>query len=350
MRIGVDLGGTKTEIICLHVENGKELYRQRVPSPKGDYQATIKNIARMVELAEETVGEIGSVGVGIPGTVSKITGKVKNANSTWLNGQAFDKDLSAALAREVRVENDANCFALSEAMDGAGANDDIVFGVIIGTGCGAGIVINRKTVSGINGIGGEWGHNALPFPLVQTKKPEDHHKLFDQGIDPADIVNPIYRKNGQPDYFVQENVAHEYPGPQCYCGKRGCLETWISGTGFKNDYHRVTRKQATTHDIIAMAQKGDGEALATLDRYVDRLARGLANVINIIDPDVVILGGGMGNVKQLYDMVPRVWGKYIFSDTVDTRLVAPRYGDSSGVRGAAWLWNNDQRHNGLPQN
>ncbi|MCI5059481.1 MAG: ROK family protein, partial [Alphaproteobacteria bacterium] len=259
MRIGIDLGGTKTEIICLHAQNGKELYRQRFPSPANDYKATIQNITEMVELAEQTLGEKGSVGIGIPGTVSNVTGKIKNANSTWLNGQTLDKDLEKALGREVRVENDANCFVLSESVDGGGAKHNVVFGVIIGTGCGAGIVAHRKILSGLNGIGGEWGHNPLPLPLVSLKKSQDHYFTFDQGQDQDHIINPIYTQNGQPDYFIQDKTLNEYPGPQCYCGKRGCLETWISGTGFKNDYARVTKKTASTHDIISMAQKGDKE-------------------------------------------------------------------------------------------
>ncbi|HPF78363.1 MAG TPA: ROK family protein [Alphaproteobacteria bacterium] len=339
MRIGIDLGGTKTEIICLHEENGKELYRQRVPSPREDYKKTIKTIAGMIELAEKTVGRKGTVGVGIPGTVSGVTGKVKNANSTWLNGQKLDKDLESALKRKVRVENDANCFALSEATDGAGQKHGVVFGVIIGTGCGAGVVINKKTLTGINGIAGEWGHNPLPLPLVKEDDNAPHYHLFDHGKDMKGIINPTYKNNGQPTYFTADDVNAEYPGPQCYCGKRGCLETWISGTGFKNDYQRVTKSNASTHDIITMAQKGDADAVAALERYADRLARGLSTVINILDPDIIILGGGMGNVKELYDLVPKLWRKYILSDTVDTKLASPFYGDSSGVRGAAWLWN-----------
>jgi len=299
MRIGIDLGGTKTEIICLNKNNGKELYRHRVPTVK-NYGDTIKNIRGLVELAEETTGETGTVGMGIPGTVSSVTGLVKNANSTWLNGQALDKDLQEALNRPVRVQNDANCFAVSEATDGAAAGKHMVFGVIIGTGCGAGIAIDGQAHAGINGIGGEWGHNPLPYP------------------DEA-----------------------ENPGPECYCGRNGCMETWISGPGFKKDYQRTNNEALSTHDIIAAADSGEAKALAALGRYIDRLARGLAYVINIIDPDVIILGGGMSNISQLYEGVPENWGKYIFSDTIDTTLLPPRFGDSSGVRGAAWLWNNE---------
>lgn len=340
MLIGIDLGGTKTEIICLDENNGKELYRQRVPSPKNDYEATIKNMADMLRCAEETMGQKGSVGVGIPGTVARDTGRVKNANSTWLNGRTLDKDLEEAFGREVRIENDANCFALSEATDGAGAGYNSVFGVIIGTGCGAGIVINGKTVSGVNGIGGEWGHNPLPFPLVGKKRTYPNYNVFDQGEDQSSIINSVYKDNGRPDYFTSEMDISEYPGAQCYCGKRGCLETWISGTGLKNDYKRVVGKAISTHDIITQAKEGDKDAVLALHRYADRLSRGLASVINVLDPEVVILGGGMGNVIQLYDMVPKMWGRYIISDTVLTKLVPPKYGDSSGVRGAAWLGQN----------
>lgn len=338
MRIGIDLGGTKTEIVCLNDENGKELYKQRVPSPKGDYKKTVKNIADIVHLAEKTLGKKGTVGVGIPGCISNVTGKVKNANSTWLNGQFFDKDLAKALKREVRVENDANCFVLSEATDGAGEGASVVYGVIIGTGCGSGIVANKNILSGVNGIGGEWGHNPLPFPLVNKEDTADNYFVFDHGEDQTQVISSIYKDNGSPDYFTKHEVMNEYPGPQCYCGKRGCLETWISGTGFKNDYQRVTHNELSTHDIITAMQRGEPDAVAALERYVDRLARGLAGVINIMDPDVVILGGGMGNVNELYKMVPKVWRKYIFSDTVTTSLLPPLHGDSSGVRGAAWLW------------
>jgi fructokinase len=323
MRIGIDLGGTKTEIICLHRKNGKELYRQRVPSPKDDYEATIKNIVQLINAAEENIKEEGTVGIGIPGTVSSVTGLVKNANSTWINGNPLDKDLGEALGRSVKVQNDANCFTVSEATDGAAAGKQSVFGVIIGTGCGAGIVVNGEIQSGINGISGEWGHNPLPYP-----------KAFD----------PSYRsdgKNEEVEYFTSEEKLSECPGPKCYCGRYGCLETYISGTGFKADYKRVNNNSISTHDIIEMANNGDEKATEALNRYIDRLARGLAGVINILDPEVIVLGGGMSNVSQLYKEVPKVWGKYIFSDTVDTKLLEPRFGDSSGVRGAAWLWNNN---------
>lgn len=332
MRIGIDLGGTKTEIICLDQSNGKELYRHRVPTTKGSYDAAITTIKGLVEQAETTLGQKGTVGVGIPGTVSRDTGLVKNANSTWLIGQKLDKDLSDALGRPVRTENDANCFAVSEATDGAGEGHSCVFGVIIGTGCGAGISINGKALGGVNGIGGEWGHNPLPYPSVYLPDAQEHYALFEQAA----------AKDTLHGYFTAERDTSEYPGPLCYCGRRGCLETWISGTGFKNDYRRVTGEDLSTHDIIAAARTGEPKASAALDRYIDRLARGLAGVINILDPDIVILGGGMSNVSALYSKLPQVWGQYIFSDTVKTALAPARHGDSSGVRGAAWLWARDE--------
>lgn len=337
MRIGIDLGGTKTEIICLHKQNGKELYRQRVPTPKNNYAATVKNLKDLIERAEKTLGEQGTVGMGIPGTVSQVTGLVKNSNSTWLNGQPLDKDLSDALGgRDVRVQNDANCFAVSEATDGAAAGKAVVFGVIIGTGCGGGVVINGKPVDGVNGIGGEWGHNPLPYPKSFRADKSKGLKLF-KSHNPHGNDDKLY--DGGVQYFTDNELHSEWPGPACYCGRNGCLETWISGPGFKNDYQRVTGKELSTHDIITEASKGDEQAVAALNRYMDRLARALAVVVNIIDPDVVVLGGGMSNVQALYEGVPKIWGKYIFSDTIDTKLVPPRYGDSSGVRGAAWLWN-----------
>lgn len=339
MRIGIDLGGTKTEIICLNDKNGKEIYRQRVPSPKNDYKATLKNIGELVARAEETLGIKGTVGVGIPGTVSKVTGLVKNANSVWLNGHPLDKDLEKILERPVRVQNDANCLAVSEASDGAGAGKDVVFAVIIGTGCGAGITIHGKPISGLNGIGGEWGHNPLPHPKLFTDNKTKICDVWDVHIDPETTVNPTYALKERPDYFVDDLAVNEFPGPQCYCGKRGCLETWISGTGLKNDYARVTGESLSTHDIVANAKQGEAKALDALNRYTDRLARGLAGVIDILDPDVVVLGGGMSNVTSLYTDVPKIWDQYIFSDTVETPIVKSAHGDSSGVRGAAWLWN-----------
>lgn len=341
MHIGIDLGGTKTEIICLHSGNGKELYRHREPTTP-DYKATVKNIAALVKQAEEKLGDKGSVGVGIPGTVSAVTGKVKNANSVWLNGNPLDKDLEAALGRPVRVENDANCFAVSEATDGAAAGKRVVFGVIVGTGCGAGIVVDGRPISGLNGIGGEWGHNPLPLPRVFSEDPAALLNHFDGGEDRSGTVNPTYAAKARPEYFTNDRAWSEYPGEQCYCGKRGCIETWISGTGFKKDYARVTGETISTHDIIALANRGEAKAAAALERYIDRTARALAGVVDILDPDVIVLGGGMSNVEKLYTGIPAVWERYIFSDTCHTKIVPPRHGDSSGVRGAAWLWDKDR--------
>ncbi|MCM2343958.1 MAG: ROK family protein [Alphaproteobacteria bacterium] len=333
MRIGIDLGGTKTEIICLDKANGKELYRQRIPTPRGDYKDTLKSIVDLVKLAEKTVGRKGSLGIGIPGAMSVATGLVKNANTTWLIGKPLQKDLEDALSRPVRIENDANCFAVSEASDGAAEGRRVVFGVIIGTGCGGGLAIDGVAHRGLNAIAGEWGHNPLPYQRVWADHHEhrlSHFERFETAVETLD------------SYFSHDEATNEHPGPLCYCGRRGCLETWISGTGFKNDYARVTGAERSTHDIIADVKNGDDAAIRTLERYTDRLARALANVINILDPDAIVLGGGMSNVASLYKDVPQVWGKYVFSDSVKTPLLQARHGDSSGVRGAAWLWSRDE--------
>lgn len=334
MRIGIDLGGTKTEIICLDRGNGKELYRQRIPTLRDDYGATVSSIRDLVETAETLLGKTGTVGVGIPGSISSVTGLVKNSNSAWTIGKPLDKDLSAALNRTVRVENDANCFTVSEATDGAAEGYTNVFGVIIGTGCGGGVCIGGKTIRGLNGIGGEWGHNPLPYARSYTPDPGAALSLFEQAPNTEEKI---------PTYFAPTPEEAETPGPLCYCGKRGCQETWISGTGFKNDYRRVTGQTLSTHDIIAAAKAGEEKAVAALARYSDRLARALSVVINVFDPDAVVLGGGMSNVASLYETVPKLWEKYIFSDTIHTRLLPPRFGDSSGVRGAAWLWGKDEQ-------
>ncbi|MGE0252473.1 MAG: ROK family protein [Dongiaceae bacterium] len=299
MRIGIDLGGTKTELIALDRKNGKELYRHRVPTPKDGYQAVIENIATLVNNAEETLGKKGSVGIGIPGTISRDTGKVKNANLLVLNGKPLDKDLEALLKRPIRVANDANCFAVSEAHDGAGAGAEVVFGVIIGTGCGGGVVVRGQAVGGINGVGGEWGHNPIPWPNKD-----------------------------------------EYPGPACYCGRSGCIEKYLSGTGFKEEFQRITGRELSTHDIIAHAENGDTQCEDALQRYEHRMAKSLAHIINVLDPDVIVLGGGMSNVARLYANVPKIWGKFVFTDNpnIPNKLLPARHGDSSGVRGAAWLW------------
>ncbi|MRT55114.1 fructokinase [Enterobacteriaceae bacterium RIT693] len=299
MRIGIDLGGTKTEVIAL-ADDGKQLYRHRLPTPKNDYQATIKNIVELVRLAEEATGETGTVGLGIPGSISPYTRVVKNANSTWLNGQPFDKDLSTALKREVRLANDANCLAVSEAIDGAAAGAQMVFAVIIGTGCGAGVAINGRSLIGGNGTAGEWGHNPLPWM--------DEDEL---------------------------RFRAEVP---CYCGKQGCIETFISGTGFGTDYQRLSGKTLKGNEIISLAEQQDPLAELALSRYEMRLAKSLAHIVNILDPDAIVLGGGMSNVERLYRTVPQLIKPWVFGGECETPIRKAVHGDSSGVRGAAWLW------------
>lgn len=296
MRIGIDLGGTKIEALALDF-GGNELARHRVDTPRDDYDGTIAAIVGLVHLLESETGKQGSVGAGIPGSISEKTGLVKNANSTWLNGRALDKDLSAALGREVRIANDANCLAVSEATDGAAAGKRVVFGVILGTGCGGGVAIGGKVHAGPNGTGGEWGHIPLPWP-----------------------------------------TAEENPGPACYCGKRGCMEVWVSGTGLARDYQEKTGKQRTAREVIAAFEAGDEEATAAVDRLEDRLARGLSNIINILDPDVFVLGGGLSLTKHLYESLPKRLPTYVFGGEADTPILQAKFGDSSGVRGAAWLW------------
>ena len=298
MRIGIDLGGTKTEIVALAPATGTELLRRRVATER-TYEGVVRGIRDLVLAAEQELGQTGTVGVGIPGTISSETGRIKNANSTWINGKPLDRDLAEVLDREVRLENDANCFAISEARDGAGSGCDVVFGVILGTGVGAGIVTGGRCIRGVNGIGGEWGHNPLPWPRT---------------------------------------VDDELPVRECYCGKSGCIETWLSGPGFEADYFQNSGNRKSASEIAQDADADEPQASAALARYVDRLARGLAHVINIIDPDVVVLGGGMGRIESLYQTVPLHWSRYIFSDTVQTKVRPPLHGDSSGVRGAAWLW------------
>ncbi|MFA5593467.1 MAG: ROK family protein [Micavibrio sp.] len=337
-RIGIDFGGTKTEIIALDAGNGKELYRKRIPTVRGDYQATLKSFVDLIEEAEGIIGSAATIGFGIPGTISQDTGCVKNANSTWMNGQPMKRDIEALLGREVRIQNDANCLTVSEATDGAGKGASVVFGVIIGTGCGGGVVVDGRPISGRNGIGGEWGHNPLPYPRVFTPSPLPHG--FDE-----DAVN---NRKGITS-FTNDKAWSECPGPACYCGKAGCQELWISGTGFKEDYRRVTGEDLSTHDVIANMKKGEKKAVAAYDRYADRLARALSVVINVLDPDVIVLGGGMSNVDALYKDVPALWGKYIFSDFVHTQLKPPVHGDSSGVRGAAWLWREGETPQAIAQ-
>lgn len=297
IRIGVDLGGTKIEAVAL-ARDGRELDRRRVPAPRGNYDDTVRAVVHLVRAVEQQLGMGGSVGVGIPGVISPATGLVKNANSTWLIGRAFDRDLGRELDRPVRLANDANCFALSEATDGAAAGAAVVFGVIVGTGTGGGLVVNGRVVVGANAIAGEWGHNPLPAP-------EDD----------------------------------ERPGPPCYCGRWGCIETFLSGPGLARDYAAHGGELLTAADIAGRAADGESRANACLDRYARRFARAIATIVNVADPDVVVLGGGLSNIDRLYDRVPALWGEHIFSDHVATRLVKARHGDSSGVRGAACLWN-----------
>ena len=294
-RIGVDLGGTKIEAVALD-QAGAILGRERVPTPR-DYRATLDAITRLVLGLEARLGVRGTVGVGIPGAVEPRTGLVKNANSVWLIGKPLTGDLAAALDRPVRMENDANCFALSEAVDGAGAGAANVFGVILGTGVGGGIVIDGKVIEGVNLIAGEWGHNPLPWITLD-----------------------------------------EFPGPPCYCGKRGCIETFLSGPGFESDYAAATGQRRSARAIVDAAGTGEPSARDALARYHDRLARALASVINLLDPDVIVLGGGMSNTPGLSAAVSDRLPLYVFSSTVETRVVGNRHGDSSGVRGAAWLW------------
>jgi fructokinase len=296
LRIGIDVGGTKIEGAVID-ESGTVQLRRRTSSPAGDYRATIAAIVAIIGDIERDLGVTASVGIGIPGAISPATGLVKNANSAWLIGRPLQRDLETALARPVRLANDANCFALSEATDGAAAGAETVFGVILGTGVGGGIAVNGQIQVGANAIAGEWGHNPLPWP--------------------------------GPD---------EMPGPPCWCGRSGCIETFLSGPGFAADHRRHTGRSLTAQEIAHTAEIGDLDCRATLARYSDRLARGLAVIINVIDPDAIVLGGGLSAIGMLYDEVPRRWQRYVFSDRVLTRLLAPTHGDSSGVRGAAWLW------------
>ncbi|MCC6470793.1 MAG: ROK family protein [Alphaproteobacteria bacterium] len=306
MRIGVDMGGTKIEVLALG-RDGRELARRRRPTPRAadpqaSYEAIVAAVAETVAEVEQAAGGgQGSVGVGIPGAISPATGLVKNANTTCLIGRPLDRDLARVLGRPVRLANDANCFALSEASDGAAAGAGVVLGVILGTGVGGGIVVDGRALSGRNAIAGEWGHNPLPWP------------------------DPDERPGGR---FCRP----------CYCGKEGCIETFLSGPGLAAD-HRAATGEALSPDAIARrAGTGDAAARASLDRYVDRAARAMATVINMVDPDAIVLGGGLSNLALLYQEIPQRWGRYSFSDRIDTPLLPPRHGDASGVRGAAWLW------------
>jgi len=310
MRIGIDLGGTKIEALALDVD-GRELARLRVATPRDDYDATLKTILQVVHALEAQTGRTATVGLGIPGAIDPDSGLVKNANSTWLIGRPLSSDLDALLGRPVRIANDANCFVASEAADGAAAGVAVVFGVIVGTGTGAGVIVHGQLLTGRHAIAGEWGHNPLPWP-----------------------------------------DAAEWPGPPCYCGRSGCIETFLSGPGLAADHRFATGDALDPLDIVHRAGTGDTAALVTLARYERRMARALASIINVLDPDVIVLGGGMSNIERLYRHVPDIWGDYVFGATraaaagdsraagarVRTQLVRAKHGDSSGVRGAAWLW------------
>ncbi|GAB4183261.1 MAG: ROK family protein [Thalassobaculales bacterium] len=296
MRIGIDLGGTKIAG-CLLAPDGREISRRRVPTPRGDYAATIAAIAGLVAGLEAAGGAPATVGIGIPGAVSPASGLVKNANSVWLIGRPLQADLEAALGRAVRIDNDANCFALSEAVDGAAAGARVVFGVILGTGCGGGIVIDGRTIIGAGAIAGEWGHNPLP-------------RMTDA----------------------------ERPGPDCYCGRQGCVESFVSGPGLAADHARVTGQTLSGPQIVAAAAAGDAAAEATLARWVERLARALGVVVNILDPDVIVIGGGLSQIPRLYSDLPALLPAHVLTDRVANRILPNRHGDDSGVRGAAWLW------------
>jgi fructokinase len=296
MRIGVDLGGTKIEAVALD-RDGQERGRRRVPTPRGRYGATLAAITTLVEGLERESGEPARVGIGMPGALSPATGLVKNANSVWLNGRPLRQDLERLLHRPLRFANDANCFALSEARDGAGEGAPVVFGVILGTGTGGGVVVHGRVLGGPNAVAGEWGHNPLPWPRTG-----------------------------------------EWPGAACYCGRTGCVETFLSGPGVSRDHREATGEELDATTIAARAADGDAACEATLARYEERLARALATVVNLLDPDVIVLGGGLSNLTRLYAGVPERWGAWVFSDRVDTALRPPKHGDASGVRGAAWLW------------
>jgi len=306
IRIGIDLGGSKIEGWALG-KSPQPLARRRIATPRGDYDGTIRAIVALVAALEAEAGAEGTVGVGIPGAISPATGLVKNANSTWLIGRPFDKDLAAALGRPVRVANDANCLALSEATDGAGAGAAVVFAVILGTGVGGGLAVDGRPLLGANAIAGEWGHNPLP-------RPSDD----------------------------------ERPGEACYCGRRGCIETFLSGAGLARAYAAAGGGNAEAETIAERAAAGETAAEAALERYAGRLARALAGAINLVDPDVVVLGGGLSNIAALYEMVPARWGEHVFSDAIATRLAVAAHGDASGARGAAWLWAADERQMRAP--
>jgi len=296
VRIGIDWGGTKIEALAMD-EEGQELRRVRIPTPRHDYEGSVRATAELVASIERDVGPTGPIGIGIPGTIVPATGLVKNANSTWLNGKPFEKDLSVAMGRDVRCVNDANCLAVSEAVDGAAAGHAVVFAAILGTGCGAGIAFNGRMHVGPNGIAGEWGHNPLPWQR-----------------------------------------GEEYPGEACYCGARGCIERWLSGPALEEDYRRSSGNAQTGTAIVAAAEAGEAQAVAALERYEDRLARALAHVVNLLDPDIIVLGGGLSRIERLYRNVPPKVADWAFGGSAVTQVIPAKHGDSSGVRGAARLW------------
>jgi fructokinase len=299
LRIGVDLGGTKTEAIALD-PSGETLLRRRIRTPASDYAAIVEEIAALIRSIEAEIGQAGRVGVGVPGSISPASGCIRNANTLVLNGRPLAQDLGRALGRETRIENDANCFTLSEATDGAGEGRAVVFGVILGTGVGGGLIVHGRLLRGANALAGEWGHNPLPRMRVD-----------------------------------------EYPGPTCYCGRDGCIETYLCGGALAEDYGRRSGEKIAAEEVARRADDGDPPALGALDAYRDRLARALASVVNIVDPDVIVLGGGLSNIDRVYEGLERLVGKYAFTDALATPIVKNLHGDSSGVRGAAWLWESD---------
>ncbi len=299
MKVGIDLGGTKIEVAVLDDDN-QRVFRQRVATPQGDYEATCKAIVGLVNDVQQQFGHFDGLGVGIPGAISKKTGRIKNANSTCLIGRDLQADLQAVLKMKVVLANDANCLALSEASDGAAAGEDVVFAVIVGTGCGGGLVVNGQVINGINAIAGEWGHNPMPW--------------------------------------LDAGMSH----PNCYCGLSGCIETYLSGPALSSHFFAKTGRSVTAQQLVALAEQGDAAAQAMLETYANWMAKALASVINVVDPDVIVLGGGLSNMKWLYQRVPQLWQQWVFSDQVETRLVPAKWGDSSGVRGAAWLASNEK--------
>lgn len=295
LRLGIDLGGTKIAAVVLGPDGGVR-WERRIPSPRDNYDATLDALAALIREGEAAAGEACSVGIGMPGAISPVTGLVKNANSTWLNGRPLQVDLELRLARPVRLANDANCLAVSEATDGAAAGAHVVFGVILGTGTGAGIAIDGRVLTGANAIAGEWGHNPLPWPSDD-----------------------------------------ERPGATCYCGRRGCIETFLSGPALAAAYRRAASVDVRAEDVVARAGQADAIAAGVIDTWLSQLARALATIVNVLDPDVIVVGGGLSNISRIYDDVPGRWGPFVFSDRVTTRIVPAKFGDASGVRGAAWL-------------